>query len=229
MPRPACRSCAESLTRRLDRGRCDLQPAARRGCCGRAPSGGCNTLDGLGMLVNQAVIGFKIWTGREPDAAVHARCESKSTGAVARRTIAPMFDGILCAVAALHLVLLVLDAAAFALGTAAESSVEPTLTQAVAVNIAGPSRPAGLPLLGVALGALLAFTPAWPGHHPAGFLFRVLRIRDRVVGFEVAVSEPFVGPLTAGGRGAAAPRAHARADLIVLFMLPSLPVVLRRS
>jgi shikimate dehydrogenase len=31
---------------------------------------GCSTLDGLGMLVNQAVIGFKLWTGVEPDAAV---------------------------------------------------------------------------------------------------------------------------------------------------------------
>ena len=31
---------------------------------------GCTTLDGLGMLVNQGVIGFKIWTGVDPDAHV---------------------------------------------------------------------------------------------------------------------------------------------------------------
>jgi len=31
---------------------------------------GCTTLDGLGMLVNQAVIGFRTWTGVDPDAAV---------------------------------------------------------------------------------------------------------------------------------------------------------------
>lgn len=30
---------------------------------------GCTTLDGLGMLVNQAVIGFQIWTGIDPDAS----------------------------------------------------------------------------------------------------------------------------------------------------------------
>jgi shikimate dehydrogenase len=28
---------------------------------------GCTALDGLGMLVNQGVIGFKIWTGLDPD------------------------------------------------------------------------------------------------------------------------------------------------------------------
>lgn len=32
-----------------------------------AGSRGCKTLDGLGMLVNQGVIGFKIWTGVQPD------------------------------------------------------------------------------------------------------------------------------------------------------------------
>jgi shikimate dehydrogenase len=31
---------------------------------------GCATLDGLGMLVNQAVIAFRLWTGVEPDAAL---------------------------------------------------------------------------------------------------------------------------------------------------------------
>jgi shikimate dehydrogenase len=31
---------------------------------------GCTALDGLGMLVNQGVIGFRIWTGVDPDANV---------------------------------------------------------------------------------------------------------------------------------------------------------------
>ena len=35
-----------------------------------AESRGCVTLDGLGMLVNQGVIGIKNWTGIDPDSAV---------------------------------------------------------------------------------------------------------------------------------------------------------------
>ena len=35
-----------------------------------AEAAGCTTIDGLGMLVNQGVIGFKIWTGVDPDPAV---------------------------------------------------------------------------------------------------------------------------------------------------------------
>lgn len=31
---------------------------------------GCRTLDGLGMLVNQGVIGFRLWTGVDPDPQV---------------------------------------------------------------------------------------------------------------------------------------------------------------
>jgi len=35
-----------------------------------AAARGCTTLDGLGMFVNQGVIGFKIWTGVDPDPGV---------------------------------------------------------------------------------------------------------------------------------------------------------------
>ena len=34
---------------------------------------GCQTLDGLGMLVNQGVIGIKYWTGIDVDAGVMRR------------------------------------------------------------------------------------------------------------------------------------------------------------
>jgi shikimate dehydrogenase len=35
-----------------------------------AEARGARTLDGLGMLVNQGVVGIRLWTGREPDAGV---------------------------------------------------------------------------------------------------------------------------------------------------------------
>lgn len=35
-----------------------------------AEENGCTVLDGLGMLVNQGVIGFKLWTGVDPDPGV---------------------------------------------------------------------------------------------------------------------------------------------------------------
>jgi shikimate dehydrogenase len=37
---------------------------------GEAARCGCTVVDGLGMLVNQAVISFRIWTGIDPDAGV---------------------------------------------------------------------------------------------------------------------------------------------------------------
>ncbi len=41
---------------------------------------GCRTLDGLGMLVNQGVIGVRYWTGQEPDAAVMTRALRQAMG-----------------------------------------------------------------------------------------------------------------------------------------------------
>ena len=41
-----------------------LRDAERRGCA---------TLDGLGMLVNQGIIGIEMWTGLSPDRAVMMR------------------------------------------------------------------------------------------------------------------------------------------------------------
>ena len=35
-----------------------------------AEAAGCRTLDGLGMLANQGAIGFRLWTGVEPDAVL---------------------------------------------------------------------------------------------------------------------------------------------------------------
>jgi shikimate dehydrogenase len=38
-----------------------------------AEARGCTVLDGLGMLVNQAVIGMRFWTGVDPDPVVMRR------------------------------------------------------------------------------------------------------------------------------------------------------------
>ena len=35
-----------------------------------AKAAGCQIVDGLGMVVNQAVLGVKYWTGQEVDPAV---------------------------------------------------------------------------------------------------------------------------------------------------------------
>jgi shikimate dehydrogenase len=42
---------------------------------------GCRTIDGLGMLVNQGVIGIRLWTGKDPDPAVMRAALEKVFGA----------------------------------------------------------------------------------------------------------------------------------------------------
>lgn len=50
---------------------CDVIPNPPRTRLVReAEAKGCRVLDGLGMLVNQGVIGIRLWTGRDPDPAV---------------------------------------------------------------------------------------------------------------------------------------------------------------
>jgi shikimate dehydrogenase len=50
---------------------CDVIPNPPRTRLIRdAEARGCTVLDGLGMLVNQGVIGIRLWTGREPDPAI---------------------------------------------------------------------------------------------------------------------------------------------------------------
>lgn len=50
---------------------CDVIPNPPRTRLVRdAEARGCVTLDGLGMLVNQGVIGVQLWTGRDPDPKV---------------------------------------------------------------------------------------------------------------------------------------------------------------
>jgi shikimate dehydrogenase len=45
-----------------------------------AEARGCRVLDGLGMLVNQGVIGVRYWTGIEPDSAVMRRALADAMG-----------------------------------------------------------------------------------------------------------------------------------------------------
>jgi len=45
-----------------------------------AAARGCRTLDGLGMLVNQGVIGVQYWTGVNPDAAAMRRALEEAMG-----------------------------------------------------------------------------------------------------------------------------------------------------
>lgn len=45
-----------------------------------AESRGCRALDGLGMLVNQGIVGVQYWTGVDPDAAVMRRALERALG-----------------------------------------------------------------------------------------------------------------------------------------------------
>lgn len=50
---------------------CDVIPnPPRTHLIREAEARGCTTLDGLGMLVNQGVIGIELWTGKSPDPSV---------------------------------------------------------------------------------------------------------------------------------------------------------------
>lgn len=53
---------------------CDIIPnPPRTRFLAEAEEQGCRTLDGLGMLVNQGIIGIQLWTGQKPDPAVMRR------------------------------------------------------------------------------------------------------------------------------------------------------------
>jgi shikimate dehydrogenase len=45
-----------------------------------AAARGCRALDGLGMLVNQGVVGIRYWTGIDPDAAVMRKALEDALG-----------------------------------------------------------------------------------------------------------------------------------------------------
>jgi shikimate dehydrogenase len=61
---------------------CDVIPNPPRTRLVRdAEARGCRALDGLGMLVNQGVIGIRLWTGGKPDAAVMRRALEEALAA----------------------------------------------------------------------------------------------------------------------------------------------------
>jgi shikimate dehydrogenase len=45
-----------------------------------AAARGCVALDGLGMLVNQGIVGVQYWTGLDPDPAVMRRALEAAMG-----------------------------------------------------------------------------------------------------------------------------------------------------
>ena len=45
-----------------------------------AEARGCQVIDGLGMLVNQGIVGVEYWTGIEPDATVMRQALEKALG-----------------------------------------------------------------------------------------------------------------------------------------------------
>jgi shikimate dehydrogenase len=60
---------------------CDVIPNPPRTRLVReAEARGCVALDGLGMLVNQGVIGVRLWAGRDPDPAVMRRALLEALG-----------------------------------------------------------------------------------------------------------------------------------------------------
>jgi shikimate dehydrogenase len=61
---------------------CDVIPnPPRTRLLREAEARGCRTLDGLGMLVNQGVIGIRMWTGRDPDPRIMRRALEEVFGA----------------------------------------------------------------------------------------------------------------------------------------------------
>lgn len=65
---------------------CDVIPnPPRTRLIGAAEARGCEALDGLGMLVNQGVIGLRLWTGLRPRPQVMRRALEEVFGAGSRR------------------------------------------------------------------------------------------------------------------------------------------------